>query len=116
MLKGVHDAEASNENTTGAAGGSLLDEVVRDGARQMPAAALQAEVTAHVEQFIGEVDEQGRRLVVHNGYHRHAESVSHSTANLRKGQSNDRPGRGTGPASDRRTHPTSGGISRRGRT
>jgi hypothetical protein len=29
MLKVVHDAEASNEN---AAGGSLLDEIVRDGA------------------------------------------------------------------------------------
>ncbi len=69
MLKVVHDAEASNKNTTGAAGGLLLDEVVRDGARQMLAAALQAEVTAYVEQFIGEVDEQGHRLVVRNGYH-----------------------------------------------
>jgi hypothetical protein len=29
---------------------SLLDEVVRDGARQMLAAALQAEVAAYVEQ------------------------------------------------------------------
>lgn len=40
MLKVVHDAEASNENTVG---GSLLDQIVRDGARQMLAAALQAE-------------------------------------------------------------------------
>ena len=32
-----------------AAGGSLLDEIVRDGARQMLAAALQAEVAAYVE-------------------------------------------------------------------
>jgi hypothetical protein len=39
MLKVVHDVEASNEP----AGGSLLDEIVRDGARQMLAAALQAE-------------------------------------------------------------------------
>ena len=31
--------------------GSLLDELVRDGARQMLAAALQAEVAAYVEQF-----------------------------------------------------------------
>ena len=29
--------------------GSLLDEIVRDGARQMLAAALQAEVAAYVE-------------------------------------------------------------------
>lgn len=36
-------------------GGSLLDELVRDGARQMLTAALQAEV-----------DEAGHRLVVRN--------------------------------------------------
>ena len=47
MLKVVQDADASNEN--GAAGGSLLDEIVRDGARQMLAAALQAEVAAYVD-------------------------------------------------------------------
>ena len=43
MLKVVQDAEASNENT---ASSSLLDEIVRDGARQMLATALQAEVIA----------------------------------------------------------------------
>ena len=54
MLNLVHDAEASKENTTEpveAAGGSLLDQIVRDGARQMLAAALQAEVAAYVERF-----------------------------------------------------------------
>jgi hypothetical protein len=66
MLKVVHDAEASKEN---AAGGPLLDEIVRDGARQMLAAAVQAEVSAYVESFADEVDEHGRRLVVRNGYH-----------------------------------------------
>ena len=65
MLKVVHDVEASNEP----AGGSLLDEIVRDGARQMLAAALQAEVAAYVEQFKDELDEHGRRLVVRNGFH-----------------------------------------------
>jgi putative transposase len=65
MLKVVHDASASNE----AAGGSLLDEIVRDGARQMLAAALQAEVAAYVEAFKDELDEAGRRLVVRNGFH-----------------------------------------------
>ena len=65
MLKVVHDVEASNEP----AGGSLLDEIVRDGARQMLAAALQAEVAADVEQFKDELDEHGRRLVVRNGFH-----------------------------------------------
>ena len=65
MLKVVHDACASNE----AAGGSLLDEIVRDGARQMLAAALQAEVAAYIEAFAGELDEDGHRLVVRNGFH-----------------------------------------------
>ncbi len=69
MLKVVHDAEASKENRTGLIGGSLLDAIVRDGARQMLAAALQAEVGAYVEAFADQLDEHGRRLVVRNGSH-----------------------------------------------
>jgi hypothetical protein len=68
MLTVVHDAEEANDNVSN--GRSLLDEIVRDGARQMLAAALQAEVAAYVEQFTDELDENGRRLVVRNGYHR----------------------------------------------
>jgi len=49
--------------------GSLLDELVRDGARQMLAAALRAEVAVYVEQFADVLDEDGHRLVVRNGYH-----------------------------------------------
>ncbi|WP_280189423.1 MULTISPECIES: IS256 family transposase [Nocardia] len=48
---------------------SLLDEIVRDGARQMLAAALKAEVAAYVAQFADQLDEKGHRLVVRNGYH-----------------------------------------------
>jgi transposase-like protein len=48
---------------------SLLDQLVRDGARQMLAAALQAEVAAYVEQFAEIRDEDGHRMVVRNGYH-----------------------------------------------
>jgi putative transposase len=66
MLKVVHGADASNENATG--GGSLLDEIVRDGARAMLAAALAAEVAAYIDAHAGEVDENGYRLVVRNGY------------------------------------------------
>lgn len=47
----------------------MLDEIVRDGARQMLAAALAAEVAAYIEQFAEHLDEHGRRLVVRNGYH-----------------------------------------------
>ena len=67
MLTVVHDQESSNKNAT--AGGSLLDEIVRDGARAMLAAALQAEVAAYINAHAGEVDESGYRLVVRNGYH-----------------------------------------------
>ena len=67
MLKVVHDADASNQNSV--AGGSLLDEIVRDGARVMLAAALQAEVAAYIDAHAGEVDANGYRLVVRNGYH-----------------------------------------------
>ena len=74
MLTVVHDQEASNDNS--AAGGSLLDEIVRDGARAMLAAALQAEVAAYIDAHAGEVDETGHRLVVRNGYHQPREVVT----------------------------------------
>jgi transposase-like protein len=48
---------------------SLLDELVRDGARRMLAAALEAEVAAYIDAGVREVDESGRRLVVRNGHH-----------------------------------------------
>ena len=69
MLTVVHDADSSHEEM--AASRLLLDEIVRDGARQMLQAALKAEVAAYVEQFADQVDEMnGHRLVVRNGHHR----------------------------------------------
>ena len=65
MLTVVHDAAGSNEGAGG--GRSVLDEIVRDGVRQMLAAALAAEVAAYVEQFADQVDKNGHRLVVRNG-------------------------------------------------
>jgi hypothetical protein len=53
--------------------GSLLDELVRDGARQMLAAALQAEVAAYIDQFADVRDEGGHRMVVRNCYHQQRE-------------------------------------------
>ncbi|MEW2303923.1 IS256 family transposase [Streptomyces sp. NPDC006655] len=49
--------------------GSLLDEIVREGARRMLAAALEAEVNSYIAELAEERDEVGRRLVVRNGYH-----------------------------------------------
>src|SRR3954470_10234859 len=64
MLTVVQDGSESNET-----GGSLLDEIVRDGARQMLAAALRAEGAAYVDAHPGRVDERGRRWGVRNGSH-----------------------------------------------
>ncbi len=69
MFKVVHEENQSQRHLSAAVGGSLLDELARDGARQMLAAALLAEVAAYVEAHAGEVDQDGRRLVVRNGFH-----------------------------------------------
>ena len=74
MLKVVHDAEESNEP----AGASLLDELVRDAARQMIAVALQAEVAAYIDSAADQLDEAGRRLVVRNGHHNEREVLTAS--------------------------------------
>ena len=54
----------------------MLDEIVRDGARQMLAAALAVEVAAYIDAHAGEVDEHGRRLVVRNGHHHQREVLT----------------------------------------
>ncbi|GGR27698.1 hypothetical protein GCM10010251_49620 [Streptomyces aurantiogriseus] len=50
--------------------GSLIDEIVREGARRMLAAALEAEVHQYIAELAAETDGAGRRLVVRNGHHR----------------------------------------------
>jgi transposase-like protein len=69
VLKVVQEESEPNKHTPAAVGGSLLDDLVRDGARRMLAAALRAEVAAYIDAHREVVDEQGRRLVVRNGYH-----------------------------------------------
>lgn len=49
--------------------GSLIDEIVREGARRMLAAALEAEVNAYITELADQRDATGRRLVVRNVYH-----------------------------------------------
>src|SRR5260370_1807933 len=71
MLKVVHDEAEPNE-----ASGSVLDEIVREAARQMLAVALQAEVSAYIDAHAEEVDESGHRLVVRNGHHNEREVIT----------------------------------------
>jgi putative transposase len=61
MLKVVADGAAREDLAAG------LDEIVREGARRMLAAALEEEVAAYIAAHAGERDEDGRRLVVRNG-------------------------------------------------
>src|SRR4249919_779221 len=50
-----------------------LDQIVREGARRMLAAALEAEVDDYLAAAAAERDERGRRLVVRNGHARQRE-------------------------------------------
>jgi hypothetical protein len=61
----------SDADDTGLSSGSpsLIDQIVREGARRMLAEALRAEVDAYIAQFADQRDEAGRRLVVRNGTH-----------------------------------------------
>lgn len=49
--------------------GSLIDEIVREGARRMLAAALEVEVDSYIAELADQRDEHGHRLVVRNGHH-----------------------------------------------
>jgi len=69
MLTVVPDSLESAAQEAGGPSVSLLDELVREGARRMLAAALEAEVAAYIDAHTDEVDESGRRLVVRNGHH-----------------------------------------------
>ena len=59
-----------HEKTAGAKEGtvsSTLEQIAREGARRMLAAALEAEVAAYIEEHQQTRDPQGHRLVVRNG-------------------------------------------------
>src|ERR1700722_12492805 len=68
-----------------------LDELAREGARRMIAAALEAEVEEYVASFSDELDEDGRRLVVRNGHARERGlTVGSGTVRLRAPRVNDK--------------------------
>lgn len=65
-----HTDPADVAGVMGSLATSTLDDLVRVGAQQMLATALQAEVDAYIDAHTHEVDEDGHRLVVRNGHHR----------------------------------------------
>jgi putative transposase len=64
MLRVVTD-ESTREELT-----STLDEICREGARRMLAAALELEADEYIAGLVDQLDERGRRLVTRNGHAR----------------------------------------------
>ena len=68
-----------------------LDEIARQGARQMLAHALEAEVDAYLDSAKDQRDEDGRALVVRNGHAREREILCGAGAvEVRAPRVNDR--------------------------
>jgi transposase-like protein len=68
-----------------------LDELAREGARRMIAAALRAEADEYVARFSDELDEDGHRLVVRNGRARERRvTVGSGTVPVRAPRVNDK--------------------------
>jgi transposase-like protein len=68
-----------------------LDDLAREGARRMIAAALEVEVEQYVASFVDEVDEDGKRLVVRNGRAKERGlTVGSGTMRLRAPRVNDK--------------------------
>ena len=59
---------------------SVIDDIVREGARRLLAEALAAEVEVCIAGLAEECDEAGRRLVVRNGYHEPREVLTSAGA------------------------------------
>ena len=68
VLKVVQTDRAGQLATSDVPSESLLDEIAREGARRMLAAALKAEADTYVGRFIDQLDQDGHRLVVRNGH------------------------------------------------
>src|SRR5919198_4769351 len=75
MLSVITDDAAHSELTMS------LDELAREGARRMLAAALEAEVDAYIAGLAALVDEHGHRLVRRNG-HAPARQVATGTGQI----------------------------------
>ena len=80
MLTVVPGDESGHEEGGKDGSPSLIDQIVREGARRMLAEALQAEVDAYIAAHAAERDANGRRLVVRNGSHEPREVLTSAGA------------------------------------
>jgi transposase-like protein len=76
----VPELDDATDDPAQGGGRSVIDELVREGARRMLAEALQAEVDAYIARHLGERDTEGRRLVVRNGSHQPREVLTSAGA------------------------------------
>ena len=91
MLTVVSDsADRDGSGAARSAASSVIDEIVREGARRMLAEALRAEVEAYIAQFADVRDEKGHRLGgaqrlprVADGDHERRRGGRHGTAGQR---------------------------------
>jgi len=83
----TNDAEGQTAEIT-----QTLDELAREGARRMIAAALEAEVEQYVEELRHFRDENGLALVVRNGKSHHERTVQMGagSVNIRAPRVDDR--------------------------
>lgn len=63
-----NDEPIGKENQAEEGKKSLLEEIMREGARKLLQAAIEHEVSAYIEQFKDVQDEKGRRSVVRHGH------------------------------------------------
>ena len=61
---------ASSKDLLAGSAKDVLTEILRHGACELLATAVEAEVAGYIEEHAGHTDEQGHRLVVRNGHHR----------------------------------------------
>jgi transposase-like protein len=81
MLTVISDSADRDDSTaTAGSASSVIDELVREGARRMLAEALRAEVDAYIAQFADVCDAKGHRLVVRNGCHESRDVVTSAGA------------------------------------
>jgi transposase-like protein len=80
MLTVVPDPAADDNDRSVPGESSLIDQIVREGARRMLAEALCAEVDAYIAAFADQRDAEGHRLVVRNGYHQPREVLTSAGA------------------------------------
>ena len=70
------DTAGTEQRQVGKEPASVLDEIVREGARRLLQHAIELEVAEYVEAHVGFVDQEGRRQVVRNGWMKEREVLT----------------------------------------